>query len=235
MADLVIEGLQLFGLTKQEANIYLALISYGRMTGYEVSKQTGISRSNAYSALAGLVDKGAAYAEEGTATKYTAVDPKEFMDAKRLALQEKEEELLLAMPKKKVEEEGYLTIEGDQNIENRIHSMIEAVEKRIYIRMQSELVLHYLPELLQLKEKGKKVVVITDQKLPFPGAKQYVTDVDKNQIGIIVDSVNVLTGEYGNPLGSVCLYTGQKNFVRVFKDSLKNEMKLIELTGGKHE
>lgn len=33
-----------FGLTRQEASIYLCLFKYGELTGYEVAKQTGISR-----------------------------------------------------------------------------------------------------------------------------------------------------------------------------------------------
>ena len=52
----LIEKLMAFNLTRQEANIYLALHEAGAKTGYEIAKQTGISRSNAYNALAGLVD-----------------------------------------------------------------------------------------------------------------------------------------------------------------------------------
>lgn len=51
------EYLMEFGLTRQEATIYLNLMERGMQTGYEVSKQTGISRSNVYRALAGLVEK----------------------------------------------------------------------------------------------------------------------------------------------------------------------------------
>ena len=54
------EMLTCFGLTRQEAKIYLLLLTEGALSGYEASKRAGISRSNAYGALAGLVDKGAA-------------------------------------------------------------------------------------------------------------------------------------------------------------------------------
>ena len=39
------EMLMQFALTRQEALIYMALITDGAMTGYEVAKQLGISRS----------------------------------------------------------------------------------------------------------------------------------------------------------------------------------------------
>ena len=54
------EYLKSFGLTGQEASIYEALLINGEMTGYEVAKETGISRSYVYGAMSALVDKGAA-------------------------------------------------------------------------------------------------------------------------------------------------------------------------------
>ena len=54
----IVERLMHFNLTRQEATLYLLLVKAGRLTGYEAAKQTGISRSNTYTALAGLVEKG---------------------------------------------------------------------------------------------------------------------------------------------------------------------------------
>ena len=65
----MIDELVLFGLTRQEATIYVCLIQNVDLSGYEVAKLTGISRSNVYSALAGLTEKGAAYLLEGTTSK----------------------------------------------------------------------------------------------------------------------------------------------------------------------
>ena len=46
-----IEDLTEYGLTRQEATIYARLLRQGSMTGYEVAKDTGISKSNVYVAL----------------------------------------------------------------------------------------------------------------------------------------------------------------------------------------
>ena len=82
----LIEGLTNFNLTKQEATLYVLLLKSGQMTGYEAAKQTGISRSNTYTALAGLVDKGAAYVlEEGKVTRYTPVPAAEFCSNKSVS------------------------------------------------------------------------------------------------------------------------------------------------------
>ena len=70
----------LFGLSRQEAAIYLCLLQNEELTGYEVAKLTGISRSNVYNGLASLVEHGAAYVIEGTSSKYLAVALSEFCD-----------------------------------------------------------------------------------------------------------------------------------------------------------
>lgn len=60
MSDMnFIDKLNDFGLTRQEGTIYCALLNHGEMTGYEVAKDTGISRSNVYAGLIALVEKGA--------------------------------------------------------------------------------------------------------------------------------------------------------------------------------
>ena len=65
-----VERLMEFGLTRHEASLYILLTLEGSLNGYEAAKQSGISRSNAYNALAGLVDKGAAYIQEEDTVRY---------------------------------------------------------------------------------------------------------------------------------------------------------------------
>lgn len=227
------EKLMAFNLTRQEATIYLALHEAGAKTGYEIAKQTGISRSNAYNALAGLVDKGAAYTEEGTATRYVAVHVSEFCKNKIRALHETEEYLTKYMPKEREEVTGYLTILGDDHIADKIRAMLLHAKQRVYLEMEESVLQQFLPELEKICDDGIKVVILTDKKeaVSFE-ATVYENEVKKDGIGVITDSTHVLTGEYGKKEESSCLYTGQKNFVQIFKDSMKNEIKLIELTKG---
>lgn len=227
------EKLTEFGLTRQEATVYLALVVSGTQTGYEVAKQTGISRSNAYNALAGLVDKGAAYSEEGAATRYTAVEASEFCQNKIRALTQMKEELTAHMPKGRSETEGYLTVLGDEHIRDKIANMLTAAKQRVYLKAEHAVLGTFLQQLEEMCEAGIKVVILTDDRTEMPqSAHVYETQVKEYQVGVITDSTHVLTGEFGLGTGSSCLYTGQTNFVQIFKDSLKNEIKLIEWTKG---
>ena len=85
----LIENLISFNLTRQEATIYVSFLTRGQMSGYEVAKETGVARSNVYSALQSLVEKGALYLIEGETTKYTPVDVKAFLQNTICDLQKK--------------------------------------------------------------------------------------------------------------------------------------------------
>ena len=99
-STILFENLISFNLTRQEATIYVALLTHGEMTGYEVAKETGIARSNVYSALQSLVEKGALYLLEGETTKYVPVAADTFLKNVISELKQKSEVILQNLPKK---------------------------------------------------------------------------------------------------------------------------------------
>lgn len=231
-SEVLTEKLVQFGLTRQEANIYLCLLRNKDLSGYEVSKMTGISRSNVYSALASLVEEGAAYLLEGETNKYTAVAVEDFCENRIRRLMELKQELAAQIPQMRDNSEGYITISSHRHIMDKIYTMLEHVECRVYLSMPTEYLEPFRQQLEQLAADGKKVVLLVSEQ-PTPGIKgsiTYLTDRRDKQLRLIVDSSYVLTGDMTGDTTDSCLYCAQKNFVNVFKDSLRNEIKLIQLT-----
>ncbi len=64
-----------FGFTPTESRVYEVLLSGGPGTGYAVARSAGLARANAYSALEGLVTKGAARAEDVQPRVFRAEPP----------------------------------------------------------------------------------------------------------------------------------------------------------------
>lgn len=235
----VLEKLCLFGMTRQEANIYLCLCRQGELTGYEVAKYTGISRSNVYSGLAGLTEMGAAYQAEGNASKYVAVPVEEFCENKIRSLLEEKKYLAEHMPQMKEPEIGYITIEGYRNIWNKIIHMIQRAEKRIYLSASSRYISQLEKELEEVAEKEIKLVLITDNE-PVSGKVRegstcYLSESREDNVRLIIDSSLALTGRLTGEKSDTCLYTGQEHFIQIFKDALRNEMMLIDLQNKKKE
>lgn len=64
-----------FGFTPTESVVYAALLKLGPSTGYAVARATRLARANAYSALEGLVTRGAATRAGGRPAQYRCADP----------------------------------------------------------------------------------------------------------------------------------------------------------------
>lgn len=227
MENSFLDNLVSFGLTRQEAQIYSTLLLHGQMTGYEVSKETGISRSNVYAALSALVEKGAAYLIEGESTKYTPVAIKKFTENVLSDLSRKAKDLEKNAPQQLVQQEGYITILGAANIRNKIREMLLATELRLYIMAPAAIISEFDAELQELITAGKKVVILSDN-YKLKGAKIYETKPEEGQIRFITDSAYVLTGELTGNSHDSCLYSGQQNLVSVMKEALKNKIILLE-------
>ena len=228
--NMFIEQLMNFGLTRQEAAIYECMLTEGKITGYEVAKQIGISRSNAYNSLASMTEKGAVYlVTEGTTKKYIPISLDEFCKNNVRRLEESRKWLISHAPSEKVLDEGYITIEGRVHILDKMKNLLADVEERVYISCTSNYLLLLVKELDKLDEMNKKLVIITDQPVKFGNAKVYVGDAKHTQVGLITDSKYVLTGEFGEGSIDTCLYSGQKNFVELYKRALSNEIKLLTM------
>ena len=241
-----IQNLMKFGLSRQESIIYICLYQNGELTGYEAAKQTGISRSNVYNTLASLVEWGAAYIADGSASKYVAVPIEEFCDNCIRRLDQAKESLINNLSKQHDWGESYITIAGNRHIQDKILNMLRGADKRIYLSAPQQIVRVLSGELTALIEKGIKVVLIADElpkgipvkKEEEEGALFYRADGEnvqyrQKQIRLIIDSTHVLTGDVGGSSSDTCLYSNQKNFVSVFKEAMHNEIKLIELADRK--
>jgi sugar-specific transcriptional regulator TrmB len=63
-----------FGFTPTESLVYEVLLTHGPGTGYALARAAGLARANAYSALEGLVAKGAARTDGGRPRRYRPED-----------------------------------------------------------------------------------------------------------------------------------------------------------------
>lgn len=227
-----VERLMEFGLTRHEASLYILLVLEGSLNGYEAAKRSSISRSNAYNALAGLVEKGAAYMQEEDTVRYTPVPVEEFCSGKIRHMEKKKKELIEQLPAKRKDDGGYLTIKGEEHICDKIIEMLIRAKERAYVSIYNERLEGIREYLERMVAEDKKVVIITNEPFDLPGATVYLTECRKEQIRLITDSNDVLTGEITNQYDATCLYSSNSNLVEVFKDALANEIQLLNMKKG---
>ena len=224
----IIEQLMGLGLTKHESSIYLALLEQGAQTGYEVAKSTGISRSNTYITLASLVEKGAAYVQEESVVKYTAVPFLEFSNNLIRRMQNLHQTILSNLPVHKEDTQGYITIRGEENSMNKLVTLLLNASLRIYVSVPYHLLAKIEPCLTAKIDEGLKIVILTDRSYTLEGATTYITPKGDGQIRLIVDTAKVLTGHITKTENPACLYSQNANLVEIFKAMLQNEITLLE-------
>lgn len=223
------EQLALFGLTRQEAQLYLVLLAEGDLSGYEAAKHAGISRSNAYAGLSSLVAKGAAYLLDGAVPRYAPLEAETFFRHRVRALEDASAALVPVLPRRRSAPEGYLTVTGPQAVLDRMKTMVEGAEKRLYFSLSRTLVAPLVPFLQKAVARGVAVTALAEAPLDVPGAVVHSTVPPEGQIRLIVDSQEVLTGEWDAAGEASCLYSRRPALVALFKQALGNEIRLLDL------
>ena len=78
--DQATEQLQQIGFSQYEAQVYIALLKTNPLNGYELAKASGIPRSNIYTVLQKLEERGAVLRiDSSDSARYTPIDPKELL------------------------------------------------------------------------------------------------------------------------------------------------------------
>ncbi|MDD4461012.1 MAG: helix-turn-helix domain-containing protein [Eubacteriales bacterium] len=223
------EALIAVGLTRLEAQLYLLLHSEGPMTGYEASKQSGISRSNAYSGLAGLAEKGAAVCVEGPVRQYSAVEAAEFCRYQSRRFKEIIAVIEDGMPEQRPAREPFLTISGRDPIIQKLKDMIGQAKQRIYLGLAAREIGMIRPEIETAVERGLKVVLLTSADVQIAGTIHYAAEKVPGQIRVIADSSVIMTGTLHDDQTSSCLFSRDQALVTLFKEAMANEIKLITM------
>ncbi len=227
----VVELLSRFGLTQYEARLYAALHGREPATGYELAKAAGLARANAYAALSGLTDKGAAALVEGKPARYAAVPVREFCAGVVAGLEKDRQVLTRVLDKPREGDSGYITLRGTDAVEARIRTVIAGTEKRIYLSFPAAWLERFRSDLAALAKRGKKVVVVTGSEKPIPGVIMYLSRQHAGGFRLISDSAIAMTGDLEPAEQCSCLYARKKNLASLLKESIRNEITLIELRG----
>ena len=78
MEQILIE-IQKIGFSQYESKAYISLLQNSPVTGYELSKRSGVPRSMIYEVINKLIDKGAIYIIPTEPTKYSPVPAQKFL------------------------------------------------------------------------------------------------------------------------------------------------------------
>ncbi len=123
----LIESFGKLGLSPNEARVYLALLEKHPITGYQLSKSSGILRPVVYEMLNRLVEKGGARIIKSNPDTYIPVEIDEFLKNIESEFDESRKFISKVLKESVVVDntDFFWNIVGRKNILNSIFSMIE--------------------------------------------------------------------------------------------------------------
>jgi Cd2+/Zn2+-exporting ATPase len=202
-----IDKLVKIGFSEYEAKAYVALLRESPVTGYQLSKLSGVPRSMIYEVLGKLTARGAAMTlRTGGATKYAPVPAIEFLDQLRREHEELTDSLKddLAILTAAPNLEYVWHIEGHDNIMAKAMEMIDQAKSGIYLALLPATFPTLKSSLEGAVARGVRVVIYTASALELPGGQVVVAPLSEEaltQVGglgliLVIDGEEVLVAEW---------------------------------------
>ncbi|MGC8839112.1 MAG: TrmB family transcriptional regulator [Anaerolineae bacterium] len=179
MAEDPVDRLVKLGFSEYEAKAYVALLRKSPVTGYELSKLSGVPRSMIYEVLGKLTARGAAMTLRiADGIRYAPVPATEFLEKLRREHEElitslKEDLAALATAAELYE---YVwNLKGHETILARAREMLARARERVYLALVPGTCEELQADLAEAVSRGVRVVLYSSQGLDLPGAETVCT------------------------------------------------------------
>jgi HTH-type transcriptional regulator, sugar sensing transcriptional regulator len=137
--DQLIDKLKTIGLNSYEAKVYLALLKHHPVTGYEVSKESGVPQARAYDTLKSLETQGIVVAMGHKPTTYVPINPEDLLSRWERDTQADLAFLRESLPKTTEESvEPVMNLQGTQSILQYAREMIDYAKDSLFLELWRE-------------------------------------------------------------------------------------------------
>lgn len=185
---MAVDLLQRVGLNKYEAEAYLALLTEGPLTGYELGKRSSVPLSKSYETLERLVRRGLALVQPGDPPRYLAEQPARFLAQTR----SDQEAVLTALATALADQrradpaDQFWVVRGRANVLNRAQALIERASEIVALG-QWPAIAGLSEALGRARARGCRVTVQTWER---PAAERAANEL----VALLVDGGEALVG-----------------------------------------
>lgn len=238
----LMEGLILhlrsLGFTEMEAKIVVSLSEQGAMTGYEVAKKLGVSRSNVYAALQRLVDQGLILHQDGEPSYYAALQPEELTRILASRLESSLHYVKHHMPATAVDETSFYSIEGERAVNETIKRALLEAKREIIVDVWPEEAAELREQLEQAEARGVKVLwSIADAdtearrliRIQADTASESGIHNESRHFAFVIDRKETLIGARGEGVATKALLTEHDAVTNLVLGRFVQDIVLYEL------
>ena len=240
MSNDSIDKLVKIGFSEYEAKAYLALLRESPVTGYQLSKLSGVPRSMIYEVVGKLTARGAAMTlRTGGSTKYAPVPATEFLDQVHREHEELTSSLkddlagLISVP----DLDYVWNIEGHENIMAKAMEMIAQAKARVYLAILPATFPTLQSALREAIKRGVRVVIYTTTDLDLPDGQVVVARVTEQALEqarglgliLVIDGEEVLVGEWLTATQARASWTSSPLLVFIAEHHLRTDLYLPQV------
>lgn len=225
------------GFTDLEAKCLHVLAECGTQTGYEIAKELGVSRSNVYSALQKLAEKGAVLTSHGEPTHYQSVPIEEIGERVEAELRASIRYVKEHMPKQDEHRSEYFSLEGDVKVLDRIRTELRKAKEEALCDLWAQEAQLLKEELRQVPAQGVRLLVSTigDAALPS-GVHQFLHKRDAawserkgRKFTLLIDRKLAIVGTRGGDEHTLAMLTEHPAMVELLLNSFWRDVVIHEL------
>jgi sugar-specific transcriptional regulator TrmB len=233
MAATITEMKQL-GFTGAEAQIYIFLLQHPLLTGYEISKGTGLPRANTYQALETLTVKERVTAVSVDPVRYAPVPPntllKRIQEETMQRCQDLEQQLTALDQPDSVGH--FWELSEPTRIETRLHELITQAQHRIAASLWAEDLERFADALRAARDRGCTVILNLFGTASADYAMIYQHEGPEQAVGghviaLTIDFEEALVASLDEPTTGVV--TRNRTMVHVVEKFIRNEAYLAAI------
>jgi sugar-specific transcriptional regulator TrmB len=237
----IIQQLQNLDFTQYEAKAYLSLLRRGKITGYELAKNSGVPASKIYQVLNRLLDKDIIVALDSEPKKYAPIPPEEVLSRYRgdyLKVFNDLDRGLNRIYKSQQSANNYIwNISGRAAIIRRVIEFIDQADRQVHLSIWDEEIAELEEGIYRANEKGVEFYIVHYGKQNLGIGNEYRhgrehqirQERGARRIALEVDEKKVLLGHFLEDGSSNALWTSNKGLVLLAKDYIIHDIYTIRM------
>ena len=237
----IIQQLQNLDFTQYEAKAYLSLLRRGKISGYEIAKNSGVPASKIYQVLNRLLEKEIIVALDSEPIKYAPIPPNEVLSrymGNYLKVFNDLDKGLNSMYTRQQSANNYIwNISGRAAIMRRVNEFIDQANSQVHLSVWDEEIADIEESIYRANKRrvefsivhyGKKNLKIGNE---YRHGREHQIRQERGarRIAFEVDEKKVLLGHFLEDGSSNAVWTSNKGLVLLAKDYIIHDIYTIRM------
>jgi HTH-type transcriptional regulator, sugar sensing transcriptional regulator len=233
--DEILKEMQKIGFTSYESKIYLALLQRNPVTGYEISKISGVPQAKVYENILRLGKRGAVLNVGNDPVKYVPLPPEKLLKKVDADFDKSINVLKSKLPALSTgNEPDYVwNIRGYFSTMEKASQIIKEAENEISLGIWSEDAMYLYNELAEAVSRGvetsiliygRKNVMGLGNVSYLVGERKLMKEAGGRWITLVADDREVLTGQIDEEKDGISIWTSNPAIIYTSKRYIEQEI-----------